>query len=156
MAMVKKKDGGNSDECWPMCTEPSSYLSGTVHWLWKFPQNARKQKPFSCAKGSWSLQKLSQMLIEMGSEGGTWQDEHWMLYYTLANWTPIKKYTKKKKKKCNSNTHENVAEWSFGFRSLPSWGFNFLSFGCSSWGLEQAKPTQVLQSTERWNTQTSG
>ena len=27
----------------------------------------------------------------MGTEGGTWQDEHWVLCYMLANRTPIKK-----------------------------------------------------------------
>ena len=31
--------------------------------------------------------------------GGTWRDEHWVLYYMLANRTPIKKICKKKKKK---------------------------------------------------------
>ena len=30
----------------------------------------------------------------MGTEGGTGQDEHWVLYYMLANQTPIKIYTK--------------------------------------------------------------
>ena len=25
-----------------------------------------------------------------GTEGGTWRDEHWVLYYMLANQTPIK------------------------------------------------------------------
>ena len=29
-----------------------------------------------------------------GTEGGTWRDEHWLLYYMLANQTPIKKYKK--------------------------------------------------------------
>lgn len=27
----------------------------------------------------------------MGTEGGTWWDEHWVLCYMLADWTPIKK-----------------------------------------------------------------
>ena len=34
-----------------------------------------------------------------GTEGATWQNEHWELCYVLANRTPIKKYTKRKKKK---------------------------------------------------------
>ena len=34
----------------------------------------------------------------MGNEGGTWQDEHWVLCYMLANRTPIKKYTHTEKK----------------------------------------------------------
>ena len=29
-----------------------------------------------------------------GTEGGTWQDEHWVLCYMLANRTPIKKKMK--------------------------------------------------------------
>ena len=31
-----------------------------------------------------------------GTEGGTWRDEHWVLFCKLANWTPMKKYKKKK------------------------------------------------------------
>ena len=31
-----------------------------------------------------------------GTEGGTWWDEHWVLFYMLANWTPIKKFILKK------------------------------------------------------------
>ena len=31
----------------------------------------------------------------MGTEGGTWWDEHWVLYYMLANWASIKKKKKK-------------------------------------------------------------
>ena len=35
----------------------------------------------------------------MGTEGGTWQDEHWVLFCMLANWTPIKnKFIVKKKR----------------------------------------------------------
>ena len=30
-----------------------------------------------------------------GTEGSTSRDEHWVLYYVLANRTPIKKYAKK-------------------------------------------------------------
>ena len=26
----------------------------------------------------------------MGTEEGTWQDEHWVLFCMLVNWTPIK------------------------------------------------------------------
>ena len=25
-----------------------------------------------------------------GTEGGSWRDEHWVLFCMLANWTPIK------------------------------------------------------------------
>ena len=25
-----------------------------------------------------------------GTEGGTWRDEHWVLFCMLVNWTPIK------------------------------------------------------------------
>ena len=31
-----------------------------------------------------------------GTEGGTWWNEHWVLYCMLANRTPIKEYTKNK------------------------------------------------------------
>lgn len=34
----------------------------------------------------------------MGTEGGTWRDEHWVLCYMLANWTPIKKCKELKNK----------------------------------------------------------
>ena len=42
----------------------------------------------------------------MGTEGGTGQDEHWVLCYMLANQTPIKKYTKINK--VNSITSVNT------------------------------------------------
>ena len=29
-------------------------------------------------------------LCDCGIEGGIWQDEHWVICYMLANWTPIK------------------------------------------------------------------
>ena len=35
----------------------------------------------------------------MGTEGGTWRDEHWVLCYMLANRTPIKNIQKKSYKK---------------------------------------------------------
>ena len=33
----------------------------------------------------------------MVTEGGTWQDEHWVLCYMLAHWTPIKNLKKNEK-----------------------------------------------------------
>ena len=35
----------------------------------------------------------------LGDEGGTWQDEHWMLCYMLENWTPIKIFLIVRKKR---------------------------------------------------------
>ena len=32
-----------------------------------------------------------------GTEGGTGHNEHWVLYYMLANWTPIKNISNKEK-----------------------------------------------------------
>ena len=34
----------------------------------------------------------------LGDEWGTWWDEHWVICYMLANWTPIKKIIKEKKR----------------------------------------------------------
>ena len=31
-----------------------------------------------------------------GTEGGTWRDEHWVLFWMLVNWTSIKNYFIKK------------------------------------------------------------
>ena len=40
-----------------------------------------------------------------GTEGGTWRDEHWVLFCMLANWTPIKnKFIIKKRKNSGQAT----------------------------------------------------
>ena len=57
---------------------------------WKTP-NSTKRTRGSGRGGEWGMRWLGD-----GHWGGTWQDEHWVLYYMLANRTPIKKYTKKK------------------------------------------------------------
>ena len=44
----------------------------------------------------------------MGTEGGTWWDEHWVLFYMLANWTPIKnKLKKKRSQEVKKNREDN-------------------------------------------------
>ena len=67
-----------------------------------------------------------------GTEGGTWQDEHWVLFCMLANWTPIKNkfiikkikvfiyVQKKKKEKRKENAGPDIPSSSLDHSSGES------------------------------------
>ena len=105
-------------EIWSLCGSVNSVLS-LIKWSPSCQADARwnKYSPYPFSGNSISAmftnnitkdvifqlanqfsKKMESRLIRLhgdwvtGTEGGTGQDEHWVLYYTLANQTPIKIY----------------------------------------------------------------